>query len=292
VGADEVMKNISGKIHIIDIRMPDDFQNGHIAGAVNVAFSDLISYFEKKIDPASFDHIYMFSSDGQASFFATGLLQLLGYRNVHPVRYGMCAWNKSIAEQYWLKRISSKYSDKITSESSPMPKSGEYPKISSELTDGYDILRECSEQLLQQPFKTYSVEIDEVMKDPSKYFMICYWKEEYYNAGHIPGSIHYAPKKTLSRNTYLSTLPVNKPILVYCNSGNHSSTIAAYLRILGYEAYSLYYGTNSFMYDVMKEKTGHIFDESQILNYPLVKEVNPDNSIQKETTKAKPQGGC
>jgi rhodanese-related sulfurtransferase len=292
VGADEVMKNINGNIHIIDIRTPEDYNSGHVSGSVNVAFKDLINYFEQKINPASFDHIYVFSSDGQASFFSTGLLQLLGYKNVHPVRYGMSAWDKGIADQYWLKKISSKYSAEMTTEPFPIPQSGEYPVINSEFTDGYDILRERAEQLLQQPFIKYVADIDVVIADPSKYHIVCYWKEEYYNAGHITGAIHYVPKKSLSRNTYLNTLPLNKPILVYCNSGNHSSTVSAYLRILGYDAYSLHYGTNSFMYDIMKEKTGHTFSDDQIMNYPLVRQEKSESSLPAETKKTVPQGGC
>jgi len=292
VGADEVMNNMEKNIHIIDIRSAEDFSAGHIAGAVNVPFKDLVEYFESSIVPTTFENIYLFSSDGQAAFFASGILHLLGYSNVKPVRYGMCAWDKGFAEQYWLKHISSKFSDKITTEPSSMAPSGSYPNITSDFENGYDILRERAIQLLQQPYKDFVAEVDEVMKDPSKYYIVCYWKDEYYNAGHIPGAIHYVPKKSLGRTTQLSTLPVDKPILVYCNSGNHSSTVSAYLRILGYDAYSLYYGSNSFMYDVMTEKTGHTFTEEQIMNYPLEKQKTQNSEEPSEAKKTAPKGGC
>lgn len=292
VGANEVMDALQKNIHIIDIRTPEDFAEGHISGAVNVAFKDLIDYFENKINPTTFEKIFLFSSDGQAAFFSTGLLRLLGYSNVFPVRYGMCAWDRSIAEQYWLKHISSKYSERITTETYQKAEPGQYPQIISEFDNGYDILRERALELLQQPYKTYVAGIDKVMEDPSKFYIVCYWKEEYYKAGHIPGAIHYIPKKSLARSTHLNTLPTDKPVLVYCNAGNHSSTVTAYLRILGYDAYSLYYGSNSFMYDVMTEKTGHTFTEDQILNYSVVREGQTAAPEQKETKKTIPQGGC
>lgn len=292
VSASEVMDMMQKNIHIIDIRTPEDFGNGHVTGAVNVAFKDLIDYFESSIVPTTFEKIFLFSSDGQAAFFASGLLRMLGYKNVFPVRYGMCAWDKSIADQYWLQHISSKYSDKITTEAFQKAEPGAYPEILSEFDNGYDILRTRALDLLQQPYKTYVTDIDKVIEDPSKFYIVCYWKDEYYNAGHIPGAIHYTPKKSLSRSTHLNTLPANRPVLIYCNAGNHSSTVTAYLRILGYDAYSLYYGSNSFMYDVMTEKTGHTFTEEQILNYPLVREGQTAAPEQKETKKTIPQGGC
>lgn len=292
VNADEVMKNINGNIHIIDIRTADDYMQGHIEGAVNVPFKDIIDYFEQSIHSKTFDKIYIFSSDGQAAFFVTSLLRLLGYENVYAVRYGMCAWDKTIAEKYWLQKISSKYSSLMTTEPFSMAESGPYPNVLSTSESGYNILRERAIQLLQHPYKTYVKDIDTVMKDPSKYYIVCYWKEEYYNVGHIPGAIHYEPKKSLSRNTYLNTLPPDKPIVVYCNSGNHSSAVVAYLRVLGYDAYSLHYGTNSFMHDIMIEKTGHAFTEDLIFNYPLQKTNNPENTSPVVIKHESPQGGC
>ncbi len=292
VDAGEVADQMKENIHIIDIRAAEDFTAGHISGSVNVPFAELITYFETKIDAPSFKKIYLFSSDGQAAFFASGLLRLLGYNNVFPVRYGLCAWDKGIAEQYWLKHLSSKYSDKLTTENFRKANPGSFPEIISDKENGYDFLRERATELLQKPYKTYVADIDEVMKDPSRYYIVCYWKEEYYNTGHLPGAVHYTPKQSLSQKTMLNTLPADKPVLIYCNSGNHSSTVAAYLRILGYDAFSLYYGANSFMYDVMKEKTGHYFDESQIYNFSLEKSQCSDETTTKEIKKTVPQGGC
>jgi len=292
VNASEVMENIDKNIHIIDIRTPEDYAAGHISKAVNVSFSDLIDYFENKIEASGFEKIYLFSSDGQAAFFASGLLRLLGYDNVYPVRFGMCAWHEDYAVEYWLRNLTSLYSDKLVNEDNPIPENGDYPVIKSEFNTGYEILRERAIELLQHPYKDYVVTADEVFASPENYHIICYWKKEYFDLGHIPGAIHYAPKKSLSRETQLSTLPLDKTIVLYCNSGNHSSTVAAYLRILGYDAKSLYYGANSFMYNIMMEETDQAFDDDKIMNYPLEKSEKSDVPVENESKKPVPQGGC
>lgn len=293
IGAREVMEMTDKNIHIIDIRPQEDYDAGHLPTALRVPFKDLIDYFENKIDPTSFEGIYLFSSDGQAAFFASGLLRLLGYNNVFPVRYGMSAVDQTIAEQYWLKQLSSAYEDKLVPAPFKKPEAGTYPIITSEFDNGYDILRERAIELLQHPYKDYVITAEEVFKNPSNYFIMCYWKEDYYNLGHIPGAIHYAPKKSLSRSTFLSTLPTDKTIVIYCNSGNHSSTVSAYLRILGYDAKSLYYGGNSFMYTIMVEQTDHAFTTDEIKQTELKESQMPKNPGDDNSEQKKPvQGGC
>jgi rhodanese-related sulfurtransferase len=292
VWASEVIESGDKNIHIIDIRTPEDYAEGHVPKAVNVAFSGLIDYFETKIQPTEFEKIYLFSSDGQASFFASGLLRLLGYDNVHPVRFGMSAWHEDYAVQYWLPQLTSKYTSALVNEENMKPEPGDYPQIKSQFNTGYEILRERSINLLQQSYKDFVITADEVFSDPDSYFIMCYWKKEYFDLGHISGSIYYEPKKSLGRQTQLNTLPTDKTIVVYCNSGHHSSTVTAYLRILGYDAKSFYYGANSFMYNLMLDKTDHAFTDENIYNYPVEKTEGTKQDTPTETKKAAPQGGC
>lgn len=294
VNSSDVMSKMDNNIHIIDIRMKDDFNQAHISGSANVAFSDLIEYFENKIDPNSFEGIYIYSSDGQASFFATAILRLLGYENVFAVRYGMASWNRIFAEETWLKKLSTKHEDKLVKENNSKPEKGNYPEVFSDKTSAYEIIKERAQELLNQKYSEYYKTSDEVFANPEKYFIACYWKKDYFELGHITGSVHYAPKKTLSRATDLSTLPIDKPIIIYCNAGNHSSAVVAYLRILGYDAYSLHYGTNEFMYEIMTTQTDNAFTESHIMNYQTISSDNTSQTTkQKEDSKpAVSQGGC
>jgi rhodanese-related sulfurtransferase len=49
----------------------------------------------------------------------------------------------------------------------------------------------------------------------------------------------------------MKTLPTNQTIVVYCYTGQTSSFVAAYLRLLGYDAKSLSFGANAMIYDTM-----------------------------------------
>ncbi len=42
----------------------------------------------------------------------------------------------------------------------------------------------------------------------------------------------------------LQYLPTDKKIVIYCWTGQTSAQVAAYLRMLGYDAVSMYYGMN------------------------------------------------
>ncbi|MDF1575369.1 MAG: rhodanese-like domain-containing protein [Bacteroidales bacterium] len=55
----------------------------------------------------------------------------------------------------------------------------------------------------------------------------------------------------LAVDEVLKMLPTDKTIVVYCYSGQNSARIAAYLRVLGYDAKSLKFGANGMIYDEM-----------------------------------------
>jgi rhodanese-related sulfurtransferase len=65
----------------------------------------------------------------------------------------------------------------------------------------------------------------------------------------------------------LKTLPTDETIVVYCYTGQTSAALAAYLRILGYDAVTLLFGTNAMIYDTMVSMEMPTFSESQIAGY-------------------------
>ncbi|PKP52846.1 MAG: hypothetical protein CVT92_07150 [Bacteroidetes bacterium HGW-Bacteroidetes-1] len=68
----------------------------------------------------------------------------------------------------------------------------------------------------------------------------------------------------------LKTLPTDKPLALYCYTGQTSSYLAAYLRLLGYDAKSVLYGTNGMIYDIMVQNAMTIFSEGDIKGYEYV----------------------
>ena len=85
--------------------------------------------------------------------------------------------------------------------------------------------------------------------------------------GHIDGAMQYTPKVDLASTTFLLTLPTNMPVVVYCYSGQHSANMAAYLRVLGYDALSLTFGANGMIHDNM---TAGKWSDTNIMDYPTV----------------------
>ncbi len=136
----------------------------------------------------------------------------------------------------------------------PKNQSGEYPKLYTGEKDPKQILLKQAEMITSDPFKSILVSADEVFTNPDKYYIINYWPKEKYDTGHIPGAVQYTPKKSLSTDKFLNTLPNDKPIVIYCYTGQHASMVTAYLKLLGYDARVLKYGANSFMHSKLVKK--------------------------------------
>ncbi len=107
-----------------------------------------------------------------------------------------------------------------------------------------------------------------VLGNKEDYYIINYWPAaEYSDPGHISGAIQYTPRESIALNVDLKTLPTDKTIVVYCYSGQESAQLAPYLRLIGYDAKSLKYGTNGMIYDQMtKSKWSNNF----IMGYEYV----------------------
>jgi rhodanese-related sulfurtransferase len=239
-------------IHIIDLRDPEDFREAHIEHAVNLQQTEVLDYFLNSIDPASFKNIFLICNDLNTSGYVAGVLRLLGYDNVFAIRFGMSGWDRSIAEKYWLANIGNELVGKLETKGFAMNKPGAYPEISASGNSGFEIALERAAEVLTHKPEEFNITIEEFLKNPEAYYTICYWPEDkYMSNGHLWGAVQYEPKQSLTRNTYLNTLPLDKPTIVYCYSGQHSTFVAAYLRMLGYDARSLAYGANGFIHEVM-----------------------------------------
>jgi len=270
IGANKVKENLGkSDFLVLDVRKPEHFSEGHIPGAKNVKYFDIINYFENDIQPNTYSKIVLVCYSGQSASYLTSLLNMLGYDNVYAMKFGMSSWNKKNAQNFWLKNISDKYSDKLETKDNPKNSPDKFPEIYTGETEAKNILRKQAENILQDPFKGRLISADELFNHPDKYYIINYWPKEKYLAGHIPGAIQYTPKKSLSKNEFLNTLPKDKTIVLYCYTGQHAAMVAAYLNLLGYDARILKYGANSFMHNKLIQNKWHPFSIKKIYNYKL-----------------------
>lgn len=256
IKASIVMEELDKNNLVIDIRPAELYAKGHIRGAVNSSFSGLPEYFETGIKPFSYDKIIIVCEDGQVSSYATALLRMMGYGNVYAMRWGMGGWKKSYAEEGWLKGSSGKYEDRLETETHETPSPGPMPDLATGLSTGREIADARFRKLFAEGTKNILVSADEIFSDPSGYFVINLERKDKYDSGHIPGAIRYKPESTLGFPDMMATIPPDKPVVIYCGTGHNSAFASAFMRLFGYDARTLRYGNNSFMYDKMqREKT-------------------------------------
>ena len=119
------------------------------------------------------------------------------------------------------------------------------------------------------------ISADEVFSNPQKYYIINLDRKDKYEDGHVPGSVRYKPEGTLGYPDEMASIPPDKPVVVYCATGHNSGFATAYLRLFGYDAHTLKYGNNGFMYDKMvKQRTALSwlpFTTAEVNNFEVVK---------------------
>ena len=275
IKASIVKENLDKKILIIDLRSSKLFSEGHIKGAVNKKFEELPSYFEIGIKPFEFEKIMMVCEDGQVSSYTTSLLRLMGYGNVFSMRWGMSAWNNECAKEGWLKGVSGKYEAGLENKVNERPALKGMPELNTGKPSGSEIGAVRFRKLFEDGTGNVFISSDELFGNPQEYFIINLERKDKYEDGHIPGAVRYKPEATLGFTGEMASIPFDKTVVVYCGTGHNSGFATAYLRLFGYDARTLRYGNNSFMYNKMVKQKAALswqpFTEADINNFEIVK---------------------
>lgn len=255
IKASIVHENIGKNQLVIDLRSAKQYSEGHIKGSVNKKFEDLPAYFENGIKPFEIDKIILVSDDGQLSSYTSCLLRLMGYGNVYSMRWGMSSWNSKYANSGWLKDVSGRYEANLETKVNERSPALEMPELKTGLTAGDQIGTARFKKLFEEGSANVIVTADEVFGNPQKYYIINLERKDKYENGHIPGAVRYKPEGTLGFPEEMGSIPVDKTVVVYCGTGHNSGFATAFLRLFGYDARTLQYGNNGFMYNKMvKEK--------------------------------------
>ena len=275
IKASIVNESLGKNVLVIDLRSSKLFSEGHIKGAVNKKFEELPAYFETGIKPFEFDKIVLVSEDGQVSSYTTSLLRLMGYGNVYSMRWGMSAWNSKYAQEGWLRDVSGKYETNLENKVNERPAAIVMPELKTGLATGAGIGSSRFKKLFEEGTGNILITADEVFSNPQKFYIINLERKDKYEDGHIPGALRYKPEGTLGFVDEMASIPVDKPVVVYCGTGHNSGFATAYLRLLGYDARTLKYGNNGFMYDKMvKQRTALSwlpFTTAEVNNFEVVK---------------------
>ncbi len=275
IKASVVHDNLANNQLVIDLRSSKLFSEGHIKGAVNKKFEELISYFETGIKPFEYDRIILVSEDGQISSYTTSLLRLMGYGNVYSMRWGMSAWNKKYADEGWFKDVSDKYEADLETKVNERPEATGMPDLNTGMKTGAEVGAARFKKLFEEGTGNILITADEVFSNPQKYYIINFERKDKYEDGHIPGAVRYKPESTLGYVDEMASIPTGKTVVVYCGTGHNSGFATAYLRLFGYDARTLKCGNNSFMYDKMIKERSALswlpFTAAETNNFDVIK---------------------
>ncbi len=263
--ADADLASFLAKYYMMDIRSAADYAKGHIEGAKNVAFANILT----EAANSNGKPILMICYTGQTACYGTALLRLYGYSEAQALKWGMSGWNSSTAGS-WNNNIGNEAAGHSNWSYSAAPANQVYkdPTINSFSQDGSAILKARVEQVVSEGFKT--VKGTDVLNAPSNYFINNYFSDADYNGfGHIANANKILPW-VLADNSYLAFDPdANAKIATYCYTGQTSAVLTACLRVLGYDAYSLTFGMNG-LYNSNPAWTSNKWSESVPKNLPLV----------------------
>lgn len=275
IKASIVHESLGNNLLVVDLRSPELFRKGHIRGAVNKKFSDLPEYFQSGIKPFEYDKIIMVCDNGALASYTTSLLRLMGYGNVYAMRWGMSAWNKSYADEGWLKNVSGKYEPNLEKTVNERVPGTSMPDLKTGLQTGEEIAQARFKKLFEEGTTNILISADEVFSDPSKYYIINLERKDKYEDGHIPGAIRYKPESTLGFPEEMASIPSGKTVVVYCGTGHNSGFASAYFRLFGYDARTLNYGNNGFMYNKMVSQRAQLswlpFTTEDVNDFEVVK---------------------
>ncbi len=259
------------KVYIIDIRSGADYDVGHIDGAVNVAATDVLTHIEG-LNLSAYTEVSIVCYTGQTAAWATSLLRLVGYDNVFSLNWGMSSWHTDFAGK-WEDNIGSTRGDQFIETLTPKGAAGSLPTINTGGATPQEILEARVDAVFAEGIGAATTDHGTVYGALSSYYIVNYWPlDDYTGMKHIEGAMQYTPMVDLAMATSLTTLPTDETVVVYGYTGQTSANMAAYLRVIGYDAKSLVFGANGMIYNTMTKAKWNsaLAPEGEVLDYPYV----------------------
>lgn len=214
---------------IIDIRQPDAYAEGHLKGAVNIPYGPAIAENLEKIPDDVMLYINCYS--GQTSSQTVALLAMAGKYTTN-IQSG---YNNGISKAEGFEAYIETTENVLPDESYEVDEA-----IAKAIADYYA-------EAASNTFSSFNFPVDAlgelVEAESEDYTILSIRQAKDFEEGHIAGAINIPFGKGMQEQ--LAQLPKDKPIVVYCYTGQTASQTLAVLRMLGYEAYNLAGGMGS-----------------------------------------------
>ena len=238
---------------ILDIRQADAYAQGHVLGAVNVPWGPAIADNLEFIPQGQPVYVYCYS--GQTAGQAVMTLQAAGI-DAKSVNLG---FNFGISRVDGYQAFIETDEYELGTEVYPIA-----PEVQSAIDDYYYGLSDS-------PYPNYiipEIKLRSLIDADEDVYVLSVRSKAHFDEGHIIGADHIAFGKDM--HLEFSKIPQDKPVYVYCYSGQTAGQVVAGLKLLGYEAYSLNggmgVGANAPLGWVNKGYPVHFVEEAAI-NY-------------------------
>lgn len=232
--ADFLVKVGAGEeMFIMDIRSADDYNAGHVKGAVSIPFGD--GSVAKNIEVIPDDvPVYVYCYTGQTASQTTAVLNIAG-KPAYNVQSGFVNGLSKEAN----------IGDFLSTEAAPLPT--DTYEVKDEIQAAIDNYFTTLVSYAGTPTASQNIKAETVKQivdaESDDYLILSVRKAEDYAKGHIKGAVNIPFGAGMQ--TALAELPKDKKIIVYCYTGQTASQTVAVLRMLGYEAYNLQGGMGS-----------------------------------------------
>lgn len=212
-------------MYILDIRTAEDYEKGHVEGAMNAPWGTAISDNLKNIPTDKPLYVYCYS--GQTAGQAVHTLNVAGF-DARSVNLG---WNFGISKVDGVADVTSTeavaFGDTVT-------------EIDADIQAALDAYYAGLADVKETTYKNYKISeanLKAMMDADDDFYLLSIRKEDDFNKAHIAGANLLPYGKGM--NAGFDALPKDKTIVVYCYSGQTAGQTTAALRLLGYDAVSL-----------------------------------------------------
>ncbi len=251
---------------IISVRAPDAYAAGHIPGAVNIPWKNIVKPESLAQIPTD-QPIVVYCYTGHTGQIATTALNLLGYDAVN-LKYGMMGWNTD--------------PDVLLTAPYDPATGADYPVETepNEATETYDPPVQAAEdvrsaidawingedvtQIIPSSAVFENLNDGDEDNDP---FIISVRSPEDYAKGHVPGAINI-PWKAIADPANLAMIPDDQPVVVYCYTGHTGQVATTILGSLGYDVSNMKFGMMGWTLDDEVLATER-FDPANVSGYPV-----------------------
>ncbi len=79
-------------IKLIDVRLPSEYEEGHIPGAINIPYQDIKEELPNRVDIKKEDFIVLYCKTGERAAIACEIITNMNYSNVKNLTGGISAW--------------------------------------------------------------------------------------------------------------------------------------------------------------------------------------------------------